>query len=100
MPVAPRQTWGDKSVSSRGLTIVAVLVSLACCWCGGPLAMSLGPSEALAKQFVVPVYPGSTQVSHWRSGASDNFWEETSWHTSDSVETVVADMESKMPGFV
>src|SRR5215204_2535332 len=77
MSQPPAKSWGDKEVPTRGLTVISAVFILACCLCCGPVTLGLGPSELMAKQFKVPVYPGSIQVSHWRSGGSDVISEET-----------------------
>lgn len=91
--------WEDRTVPSRPLAIIAGILACMCCLCCGPLALTLGPSELLAKVLVPPPYPGSIQVGRWRSGGLDSMWEESTYHTTDSIEKVLAFYEARMPGF-
>jgi len=91
--------WEDKEVPTRPLAVIVGIMSIGCCLCCGPLVLTFGPSEVLAKILVPPAYPGSMQVNHWRSSGPDSMWEESTYHTTDSIDKVLVFMEANMPGF-
>jgi hypothetical protein len=99
MPQPPGKATGDRGTSGHGFALIVAVFSLAGCLCCGPLAVGLGASEVRARQFEAPIYPGSTQISHWRGGVPDKVWEEMVYHTPDSLALVVAYMDQRMPGF-
>jgi hypothetical protein len=92
--------WEHRPVPTRPLAIAVGIALAACCLCCGPVILTLGPSELLARRLAPPIYPGSVQVSHYQSEGPDSRWEESVHHTSDNIRTVLAFYEALMPGFI
>jgi hypothetical protein len=89
-----RKNWQSACATlAVGVTLITCILACA------PLTMWVGGGEFLAKSMAPPIYPGSTAIDHYRSGGPDMMWEVYTYHTTDSMDQVVAYFEKSMPGF-
>ena len=65
------RNWEKQEVRLRWPTLILGTALILYCLACGPLAMSLGPSEFLAKSLAPPIYPGSSAINHYRSGGPE-----------------------------
>jgi len=80
------------------ISLLGILAVLICGGAGAPI-YNIVRGEHIARGLMPPDYPGSTLIEVEQERFPNTRFEYRTYHTPDSVETVLAYMEQHMPGF-